>query len=376
MVRRGARRHPVPVRAKTVKVAFVFAGNPRLREQGGPADFLYGARELVSRQGWTVSCLQVDEGPADPLTSVIGGRILGRLTPPKTSPEWMSRTRRILPKLRGYDVVVATATELAMGLAVWKSLGLIAAPLVGIMLGAVTFPMTSETRRRVASFLFRRLNVFLFADAEEAELRHRFGIPGERLSVGWFGADELFWVPPRDGRVRSGVLSVGNDGRRDFPTLVRAASMMPEIPFTVITRFEPSGELPPNVRWHCVKFPGREVALMDLLPLYQSAQCVALPLRESIQPSGQSVAMQAMMCGAPVVITGTPGWWGGDVIRDGMEVDLVSPGDARGLAEAIRGNLAKGSVLAARNALLDADWTSRGFGLRLGAFIERISSSE
>jgi glycosyltransferase involved in cell wall biosynthesis len=86
--------------------------------------------------------------------------------------------------------------------------------------------------------------------------------------------------------------------------------------------------------------------------------------------------MQAMMCGAPVVITKTQGWWGSNVIRDGKEVALVSPDNAEELAAAIQATISPVSVFAARNALLTAKWTAEGFAERLAAVIERAYSSK
>lgn len=43
--------------------------------------------------------------------------------------------------------------------------------------------------------------------------------------------------------------------------------------------------------------------------LYNECQLVILPLKESLQPSGQSVALQAMACGVPVIISKTEGFW-------------------------------------------------------------------
>jgi glycosyltransferase involved in cell wall biosynthesis len=359
-----------------MKVAFVYAGGRHLRGTDGPSDFFYGARELSSRHGWSVDCLEVNADPADLLTGLIAGRLLGKLVPPRTSADWIARTRRLLPKLEGYDVVVATATEISFGLAIWKSLGLLRKPLIGIFLGAVSFPIGSELRRYLASSLFNRLNGILFADAEKAEIQNRFGIPDEHLTVCWFGADEKFWVPPREGKNRSGILSVGNDGRRDYETLIKASRLMKEHKFTILTRFNPPDDLPCNVRWRCMNGPENHLPINELLPLYQSSQCVLLPLKESLQPSGQSVAMQAMMCGAPVVITKTSGWWGSNVIRDGKEVALVESGGAEELAKAIQSSISPVSMLAARNALLAAKWTAHGFAERLAAVIERASSSE
>ena len=42
---------------------------------------------------------------------------------------------------------------------------------------------------------------------------------------------------------------------------------------------------------------------------YQSAFLTIIPLIESLQPSGQSVALQSLMVGTPVMITRTSGFW-------------------------------------------------------------------
>jgi glycosyltransferase involved in cell wall biosynthesis len=282
----------------------------------------------------------------------------------------------LLPKLEGYDVVVATATEISFGLALWKELVLFKKPLVGILCGAVNYPIGSELRRIITARLLSRIQAVLFADSEEAEIKKRFNSDADEIQSGWFGVDETFWIPPSIEGNRSGVLSVGNDGRRDYATLVEAARILPTIPFTVVTRLDAPDNLPTNVLWR--RGDWKENALSDegLRDLYQVSACVVVPLRESLQPSGQSVAMQAMMCGVPVVITKTTGWWGSDVIRDGRQVTLVRPEDPETLADAIRRSISHENDLSARNALLAANWTASGFAERLGAVIKRAASSE
>jgi len=354
-----------------VKIAFVFAGGRHLRGTDGPSDFFYGARELSSRLGWSVVCLELDSDPVDRLTGLIAGRLLGKLVPPRTSWDWIARTRRLLPKLEGCDVVVATATEISFGLALWKASGLLKKPLVGILCGAVNYPIGSAVRKSITARLMRRMHAVLFADAEEEEIRSRFNPRPDQLSVGWFGVDETFWTIPTAAVLRAGVLAVGNDGRRDYATLVAAARLFPEIPFTVVTRLDAPNDLPANIRWR--RGDWKENALSDeqLRELYRTAACVVVPLRESIQPSGQSVAMQAMMCGAPVVVTKTAGWWGSDVICNGIEVALVSPGNTEELAASIQASISPVSVLAGREALLSAKWTAQGFAERLAVIIQK-----
>jgi hypothetical protein len=359
-----------------MRVAFVHAGGRHLRGTDGPSDFFYGARELAALPGWEVDCLEVDAEPADPMTGLIAGRLFGRFVPPRTSPDWIARTRRILPKLEGYDVVVATATEISFGLAIWKSLGLIKKPLVGILCGAVNYPIGCDFRKAITARLMRRMHAVLFADSEEAEIRRRFNPRTSQLQAGWFGVDETFWTMSASTTSRSGVLAIGNDGRRDYATLISSARLLPAILFTVITRLPIPGDLPTNVRWR--RGDWKENALSDeqLRELYRTAACVVVPLQESLQPSGQSVAFQAMMCGAPVVITKTQGWWGSDVIRDGRQVTLVRSEDPGTLADAIRRSISHESDLSARNALLAAKWTASGFAERLGAVIEKAHQAE
>lgn len=351
-----------------VKAAFVYAGGRLGRDARGPSDFFYGGRELARRPDWSVGLVESDCRPADPPTGLLAGRLLRRLVPPRTTADWIARSRRLLPELRGCDVVVATTTELSFGLALWKSWGFLPQPLVGILCGAVNYPIGSGLRRKWTSKLLSVMNPVLFAEAEKAELLRRFG-PRE-ISVGWFGVDAEFWTSAPASATRRGVLAVGNDGRRDYTTLVAAARSMPDESFSIISRLEPPAALPANVAWKRGDWREQAVSDEELREFYRSAACIVVPLSESPQPSGQSVAMQAMMCGAPVVHTKTAGWWGADVIRDRHAVRLVAPGDAQALAATIGEALAAGVPADARQALVAAAWTSEGFAERLRFVLE------
>jgi glycosyltransferase involved in cell wall biosynthesis len=357
-----------------LKVAFVYAGGRLGRDAQGPSDFFYGARELARRPGWDVRLVESDRHPADPLTGLLAGCLLRRLVPPRTTADWLARSRRLLPELRGCDAVVATTTELSFGLALWKSWGFLQLPLVGILCGAVNYPIGSGLRRGLTAKLLSGLHPVLFAEAEKAELLHRFG--PRKISVGWFGVDEEFWTPPSAPASRRGVLAVGNDGRRDYNTLVKAARSLPDESFRIISRLEPPAELPANVEWRRGDWREQAVSDEDLRELYRAAACVVVPLSESPQPSGQSVAMQAMMCGAPVVHTKTAGWWGADVIRDGHEVRLVPPADSTALAAAIGTILRSPLPGNSTKALLEARWTAAGFADRVASLVTQCLASD
>lgn len=353
-----------------MKLAYVYAGGRLGRDARGPSDFFYGGRELAGREAWDVRLVELDQLPADALTGLLAGRLFRRYLPPRTSADWIARCRRALPQLRSCDVVVSTSTEASFGLALWKSLGLLKPRLVGILCGAVNYPIGSGIRRRWTSSLLARMQPVLFAGSEREELSRRFTLAPEKIALGWFGIDENFWEPPAEKGPRNGVLAVGNDGRRDYETLLESARMFPQISFKVITKISTPNDLPANVKWRRGDWSKQVVSDLELRELYQQAACVVVPLKESLQPSGQSVAMQAMMCGAPVVHTKTSGWWGAEVIRDGKEVLLVPPSDPSALAEAIVSAINNGLCKNAREALLAAKWTASGFADRIGALVE------
>ena len=52
-----------------------------------------------------------------------------------------------------------------------------------------------------------------------------------------------------------------------------------------------------------------ELTDIEIRKFYDSAKLTLIPLIESYQPSGQSVALQSMSLGIPVVITETKGFW-------------------------------------------------------------------
>ena len=61
-----------------------------------------------------------------------------------------------------------------------------------------------------------------------------------------------------------------------------------------------------------------------------------MPLEDAIQPSGQSVALQAMACGRSVVLSRTRGLWTGDDYQSGRDLVLVEHGSPDALCGAMQ----------------------------------------
>lgn len=354
----------VYVKGRLVRLADTRAGN-------AAREFFYGALELQQR-GHEVQMLEVDIGPEAPAGSMaIEALYKLHLMPSKTNASLVRQLRRMLPELNTCNAVVATASGPAYGLALLVLCRQLRAPLLAIHCGIANHPLRFR-RRVINTLLLRHSWTMLYGDGEFVPVKAMFKVPADRLQVNQFGVDTQFWQPDCQ-LLGEYILAVGNDIRRDYQLLVKLARKMDER-FVIVTR-QDIGELPANVEqiqgdWHAQ-------ALSDagLRSLYQKSKLIVTPLIESVQPSGQSVCLQAMACGKPVVLTKTSGLWS-QTMRDGENVLLVPPGDLDavhravsrlaqdpGLCESI-GNSARKTVCAEGNIA--------SFAVRLEALAEQV----
>ena len=321
-----------------------------VRRGEAPREFFLGALELAER-GHAVRQVEVDLNRAPG----IGGGIVNLLLaqgwlPEKLDGSAVAEVARVLPELNRHDVIVGTTSGIGFALALFGRLGRLRPPVAVIHCGLLNNPY-GRLRRRLTRSLLGNVHTVLYGEGEFAPL-HRL-CPGieEHMTVNPFGVDTDFWTPDPAVTREGFVLSVGNDGRRDFETLARAARRL-SCPVRILTARTLPADLPANVTvtrgsWHEQNLS--DAALRDL---YRRAACVVVPLIESYQPSGQSVALQAMACGCAVVLTRTRGLWSERMMRDGVVAHLVPPGDADALAETV------GRVLGNRAAAEDLGRTA------------------
>lgn len=331
---------------KSWSVAYVFNTGrlPRLEAayRGDvPREFFFGALELEGR-GHRVGYLETDAEYRSGRVGFLFDRMLARgWLPEKMSAGLISQVYRLLPALNRHDCVVGTTSGIGFALSLFCRIGLLHKPIVVIHCGLLNNPYNSF-RRWATALLLKQSHTILYGDGECDPLCTLCPGIDDAVSVNQFGVDIEFWSPDPKGRREDFVLSVGNDGRRDYDTLVRAAGLL-DCPVRIVTSRQMPAVLPTNVTvvkgsWH------REtLSDADLRSLYRRAGCVVIPLVESFQPSGQSVALQAMACGCPVILTRTAGLWNDQMMRDHENVLFVPPGDAETLACSIRA-LMRGEV--------------------------------
>ena len=124
-----------------------------------------------------------------------------------------------------------------------------------------------------------------------------------------FSVDLDFWKKENTSKSND-VLFIGNDGERDYGAVINIINKLDNLSFTVVSKFIDTDQIT-NQRCKVIQGSWNDSLLSDteILNLYNISRVTILPLKESLQPSGQSVALQSMACGTPVVITKTQGFW-------------------------------------------------------------------
>ena len=171
-----------------------------------------------------------------------------------------------------------------------------------------------------------RMSTQLFGIGELDDIKKIYRVAPTQIEVNCFGVDTDFWQSDQAEADEGYILAVGNDALRDFGTLIQAAEDF-DTQIIIITKRSIPDPLPENVKIIRSAWNSQELDDLALRDFYRQAMAVAVPLKPSLQPSGQSVTLQAMACGKPVILTETQGLWETTALEHGRNVLLVPPGN-------------------------------------------------
>jgi glycosyltransferase involved in cell wall biosynthesis len=325
---------------------FLFkAGRKARLDESGPREFFYGFTEM-SRLGVSARLLEESDLPQPALSGFLerlATRFLDPLTGLNADTLSCLSSRKALAELNRAQALVATTNAYGLALGALKSVGLLAPPVLFLPMGV--WPMQGAALRRpLLRHWLRQLSLAPISLAETAWLRTRLG-PSTDIAYLPFGVDTQFWSGEEPGRGGNYVFAIGNDPHRDWSTLAAAwSSNMP--PLRIVTK----RPVPPSegrIDILVGDWNSRPIADQDIRDMYRESAFVVLPIRQTIQPSGQSACLQAMACGKAVILSRIAGLWDDEAIRDGETCLLVPPGNPAALAQAVR-TLSENPELAAR----------------------------
>jgi glycosyltransferase involved in cell wall biosynthesis len=177
--------------------------------------------------------------------------------------------------------------------------------------------------------------IFVYATTQLHHAVKVLGIPGSRLSLIPFHADERFYRPVFENTVDENQICSAGLEWRDYPTLIDSVGTMPDLkvklaaasPWSKHNNETAGRTLPANV-------DARRYEYSALRDLYAGSSFVVVPLYENDFQAGVTTLLEAMAMGKAVVVTRTTGQT--DVVINGRNGMEVLPGDCEGLRNAIQ----------------------------------------
>ena len=173
-------------------------------------------------------------------------------------------------------------------------------------------------------------HIFFFSPEDRNVCIKKFKIPMIKTSLFRFGVDIDFWKN-KITKEEIDVLSVGSDLNRNYSIYNK---MNINFNLTIITRLKTKG-LNKNIKILSGSKNDPKLSNLELRDYYNSAKIISIPVKETLQPSGQSVALQAMACGKPVIMTKIRGLWDNTILKDMKNIIFVPPNDPKELQRAI-----------------------------------------
>jgi len=166
------------------------------------------------------------------------------------------------------------------------------------------------------NFLIKLLHLlvdkFMFLGIGELRKAEKFHKSSNKLIYFPFSIDTDFWNNDSKSKIfqNNKLVFVGNDGNRNQELLLGLVEEMKEYRFQIVSSLPKLQNINfKNVETFRGYLGNKNLTDSELKKIYLQSRMSLIPLKESSQPSGQSVALQSMSLGIPVVISKTSGFW-------------------------------------------------------------------
>ena len=328
---------PGALKAVRARILYCFKGGRRNRlEIGGeyPQEFFFGYSQLKA-EGLRVDFIEEEDYGRPPFMGRFGRvfqNIVLAATGLRPSSIGFFLRKDVRSTIRHYDIVVATTNSHGISLSFLRTIGVLKAKVIVTAMGIL--PLDAPKRhRRLFRWITRETALAPISKPEAESLLEEMG---RERSIRYlpFGVDHRFWSPGSDNRATEEyALTIGNDSFRDYSTLAEA--WLPHYPpLKVVTQLSfPDSQ--GRVEVIAGDWKRRLLSDEDIRELMRRARFVIIPLRQTIQPSGQSATLQAMSCGKTVILSNILGMWDPDAMVDHETCLLARPGSVADIRAAV-----------------------------------------
>ena len=237
-----------------------------------------------------------------------------------------------IDKINSADVVITTTNSLGVTLSFLKAFGVVKSKIVFICMGLLT-NKNNFLKIIIFKYIFKKVKLLTISKVEYKFLKSLF----HKSDVGYmpFGVDKEFWLPKnKTNNYDPYVLAIGNDLARDWDLLV--SSWEEDFPNLKIITSLPINNTKKNIEVISGNWHSKTLTDEKMRDLYCNSEFIIIPLKETLQPSGQSTCLQAMSCGKAVVLTKVEGIWDKNLMKHKENVFFIRSGNKFDLKKSVK----------------------------------------
>lgn len=318
-----------------MEIKYIFKSGRRIRLTSSnkfPKEFFYGYFHLI-KKGFNVDLIEESDLGINKKNNLIF-RIFNRFVsiliglPINHFLSFIKKNNIHL--LNKSDILLVNTSSIGLTLGLLKSIGILKKPVLFFVMGLL--PYNSNFRNVFYRFLLKDVHLACISKGEKEYLERNFR--QENLSYIPFGVDIEFWHPSQENTYdKKYVLAIGNDYARDWQTLIDSWDF--NFPTLKLVTNLPISTNKKNIEIIRGSWEKKSLSDLDIKKLYLNSYYVIIPLKDTIQPSGQSCCLQAMACGKPVIMSNIKGIWDKNLLVNKENLLLVEPNSVTALKIAI-----------------------------------------
>lgn len=230
-----------------------------------------------------------------------------------------------LNPIKKADIIISIGDSISLAPEYYKLRGWIDAKIIHVSMGMANYWRENEAKGFdypwLVEWYYKRLLkqahvIVTLGEAETQVLGDIFPKFRDKIRFIPFGVDVDFWTPSEDIEKDIDILFIGNDMRRDYELAANISNALPQLSFAFVSKHMNAYSLGDHVTYHNGSWRDEGLTDLDILNLYRRARLLINPIKPTFQPSGQSVTLQAMACGLPVLISKFEGFWELDQYND------------------------------------------------------------
>lgn len=198
---------------------------------------------------------------------------------------------------------------------------------MGLLAKQTTNLISHILQRILLNIFFTLGSNFIFlskSECKQAEVSYKKY--KEKFHYVPFCIDTSFWKR-NDLKIieKTKILFIGNDGRREYDLVLEIAKALPQYEFLLITsNIEDSSVDSDNIKLIKGSWNRRLLSDQQLRGFYNEGLLSIIPIKDTYQPSGQSVALQSMAMKIPVMISDTIGFWDKEMFKNNENIFFVN----------------------------------------------------